>query len=315
MKMLTVIVNYCTAPHVLNALTALVPQLRELGDSAVWVVDNNSPDHSASVLRAAFVDRGYGPEVRLLESPVNAGFGAGNNVAIREALALQSPPNYLYLLNPDAEPDPGAMAALVDFLDREPRAAIAGTAVHDPDGTPHASAFVFPSLTGEFEDALSFGPMARLLRDQRFALEKLTESRPVDWVSGASMAIRREVLEHIGLFDEAFFLYYEEVDLCQRARQAGYASWFVREASVSHIGSVVTGVTGQSRTPSFWFDSRARYWRKHHGAHTLWAANALCLAGLAGLRTRRLLLGKGLGGRPKFARDLMRHSLSKNGRA
>jgi len=309
MKLLTIIVNYCTAPHVLEGLEKLVPQLEALGDSAVWVVDNKSPDDSVSVLRAAFRARGYGDHVRLIEAPKNGGFGYGNNVGIRAALALPAPPAYFYLLNPDAKPEPGAIDALVRFLDREPNAAIAGTSICDPDGTPHTSAFPFPTLLGEFEASLSFGPVARLLRDDRFAPQNLARTSRVDWVSGASMALRREALSRIGLFDEDFFLYFEELDLCHRAARAGCEIWLVREAVVTHIGSVATGVTGGRRKPRYWFESRARYWRKNQGTTTLWAANALCLAGMAGLRARQRLLGKDRDDRPHFIRDFVRYNM------
>ncbi len=309
MKLLTIIVNYCTAPHVLHALESLVPQLEEVGDAEVWIVDNKSPDDSLDILARALKERRYGNRVRLIESPTNGGFGAGNNVAIREALALPTPPDYVYLLNPDATPEPGAVQAVVRFMDGEPRAAIAGTAIQDPEGTPHASAFCFPTLLGEFENSLAFGPLARILRDRRFAPEVMTESGPVHWVSGASMVLRREVLERIGLFDEEFFLYFEEVDLCRRAHRGGYQTWFMREAKVSHIGSVITGVTTDRRRPGYWFDSRARYWRKHHGTAGLWASNLLCMGATATFRARRFLMRKELGGQPHFLKDFIRYNL------
>ena len=84
---------------------------------------------------------------------------------MREAMALPTPPDYVYLLNPDATPDPGAVQALVAFMDAHPSAAIAGSAIHDPDGTPHCSAFRFPSLLSELEAGLRFGPASALLRD------------------------------------------------------------------------------------------------------------------------------------------------------
>lgn len=313
MKLLTIIVNYCTAPHVLEGLEKLVPQLEALGDSAVWVIDNKSPDDSVKVLREGFAARGYGEHVQLIEAPRNGGFGYGNNVGIRAALALPVPPDYFYLLNPDAKPEPGAIAELVRFLDREQGAAIAGTFICDPDGTPHASAFPFPTLLGEFEAYLSFGPVARMLRDERFAPHNLKHTGRVDWVSGASMALRREALARIGLFDEDFFLYFEELDLCHRAARAGCEVWVVRESVVTHIGSVSTGVTGGRRKPKYWFESRARYWRKNQGKATLWAANAMCLAGMAGLRAKQRLLRKDLDDRPHFMRDFIRYNVLPSG--
>jgi GT2 family glycosyltransferase len=309
MKLLTVIVNYRTAPHVLEGLSELVPQLASLGDAEVWIVDNKSPDDSVSVLKREIAARGYGDRVRLIESPINGGFGAGNNVAIREALRLPSPPELFYFLNPDACPDPGAVAALVDFFAREPDAAIAGTAIHDPDGTPHASAFRFPTLWSELEGSLRVGVISDLLDDHKVSMPIPETSQPVDWVSGASVAFRRSVFETVGVFDEDFFLYFEEVDLCHRAHRAGQKTWYVREASVGHIGSVVTGVAFERRVPPYWFASRAHYLEKAYGGAFLAAANVITVLGSLGSRARHLIKGEGFGGQPHFIKDFVRYSL------
>ncbi len=308
MKVLTVIVNYRTAKHVLTALDALVPQLRARGgDAKAVVVDNLSPDDSVKVLREGLKARGYEDCVRLIESKRNGGFGAGNNVAIREALHSKSPPEYVYLLNPDATPDPGALDALVSFMDAHRKVGIAGSFVHDPDGTPHCSSFRFPSLLSEVEGGLRLGVVSSLLRDHTVYMPVPDQSCPVDWVSGASMMLRTSVLERVGLFDETFFRYFEEVDLCRRVREAGHEIWFVREASVGHVGSVATGLGEARRTPAYWFESRAHYLRKAHGTRYLTVSNAV-FAGCFALHRVRQVVGRKNFEAPHFLRDFVRYN-------
>ena len=134
----------------------------------------------------------------------------------------------------------------------------------------------------------------------------------VDWVPGASMIMRRAVLEQAGLFDETFFLYYEETDLCHRATKAGFKIAFVRDASVEHIVGATTGVTNlKRRTPGYMLDSRRHYFLKHHGRAYLWAANAAYAAGLASFRVRRRLQGKPeqdfQGALPDFVRHCLKN--------
>ena len=315
MKLVVVTVNYGAARHVLHALEALVPQLEALGEAEAWVVDNRSPDDSVAVLRAAIAERGWGGVVRLLESPVNGGFGAGNNLAFRRGLALPSPPEVFYLLNPDATPDPGAVAAMLDFLERHPEVGVAGGRLRDPDGSTQCSTFRFPTLWSELEGHAQLAVLSRLLRDRRVHLDPPTREAPVDWVSGASMMIRREVLLRAGLFDENFFLYFEEVDLCRRVREAGYGIWFVPGASVEHLSGVTTGVGDRRRrVPRYWFESRSHYHRKTSGELGLWAYHAVALLG-ACLHRLRELVGRKAFEKPHFVRDLLRTSFLPGGRA
>jgi hypothetical protein len=308
LKLLTIIVNYRTAPYVLESLEALLPQLDALGNAHTWVVDNKSPDDSLEVLERGIRERGFGDRVRLIASPVNEGFGAGNNVALREALALDDPPEYFYLLNPDAVVDPGAVRALVDHLDQHPRVGIAGSYVHDPDGTPHCSSFRFPSVWSEVEAGFRLGMVTRLLRDKTVYMEVPEQTCSVDWVTGASFVARREMFEQVGVFDEGFFLYFEETDLCRRARLAGWDVSFVREASVGHAKSVSTGVSEERRTPPYWFASRRRYLEKAYGPGYQWAASVAWTLGFATFRVQQRLRRKKTV-EPHMLEDFWRHTL------
>ena len=151
-----------------------------------------------------------------------------------------------------------------------------------------------PSPLGELEAAAGLGVLTRLLR--RFAVSPppTNAAQECDWVSGACMAVRREVFDSVGLFDEGFFLYFEEVDFCRRARQAGWACWCLADARVVHFEGASTGIrTARRRLPSYWFASRRRFFLKAYGAAGLIAADVLWTLGRASLVTRRAL---GLGG-------------------
>ena len=121
--------------------------------------------------------------------------------------------------------------------------------------------------------------------------------------------MRRSVLDRIGLFDERFFLYFEETDLCLRARRAGFATLFVRESEVTHIGSVSTGMKHWSRVPGYWVDSRQHYFRKSHGLAYACLATAAHIAGGTLHRLRCLVTGRKPADPPHFLRSLLRHAL------
>lgn len=313
MRLLVITVNYCTAPHIVRALDVLPSQLNELGEAEWWIVDNCSPDNSIEVLREAIATRRLEERVRLIESPVNGGFGAGNNVAFRAALKRKNRPEYFYLLNPDAIPDPGAVAALIEFIERHPTVGAAGGALRDEQGRLQTSAFRFPNLLSEIESSLAIGVVTRLLEDHRVSMELPPSPARVDWISGASMMIRREAIERAGMFDEEFFLYYEEVELCRRFYDAGYEVFCVPDAVVCHVSGVTTGVSGPAararRVPRYWFESRARYLRKRHGALGLAAFNVAAAVCVGLYRVREYAGRREPPYRPYFLRDLIRYSL------
>ncbi len=310
MRVLGVIVNYRTPELTLRAARALAADLAPLGACRVDVVENDSRDGSAETLAAGLAAEPTAVPVRLVVSPVNGGFGAGNNVALRAALAAPDAPEYLYLLNPDAEPDPGAAAALVAHMDAHPNVAVAGSAVHGGDGELRSTAFRYPNALSELERGVRLGFVTRLLAAHTSRTPLPERSGPVDWVTGASCMLRRSALETIGLFDETFFLYFEETDLCRRATRAGFEVHYVRESRVAHIGGVATGVRDTSRPlPRFWLDSRRHYLRKHHGRLYLALADLFWIGGFATWRVRRALQRRPDTDPPHALRDMLRHAL------
>jgi len=248
--------------------------------------------------------------VRVLQSGTNGGFGAGNNFGIRAGLCDGTKPDYVYILNSDAFPAKDAIRKLIAQLETDQTAGLAGSYIHGEDGDTHLTTFRFPSVLGEFEGAINFGPISQLLRNNIVRIETPQTTFTVDWLAGASLLIRQSVLEQVGLFDENFFLYFEETDLSRRAKRAGFKTVFVRESEVAHIGSASTGMKTWDRVPDYWFDSRFYYFTKNHG--TVYAAGAT-IAHLAGgffHWLRCLLTRKSRNKAPYFLTTMARHDLS-----
>jgi GT2 family glycosyltransferase len=310
MELLCVIVNYRTTEMTLEAVGAARRALA-LFDHRIDVVDNDSGDGSYEALSRATAEWS---DVHVLQTGYNGGFGYGNNYAIRRTLAAEDPPEYVYILNSDAFPEPDAVEALVRFLRSHRRAGIAGSAIHGIDGEPHITAFRFPSWKSELGSSLRLGLIARMLPGAEVPIRpRPSERREVDWLAGASMLIRREVLEKVGLFDERFFLYFEETDLCRRARLAGFSTYYVPESRVAHVGHGSTGLKDKQRPmPRYWFDSRRYYFLKNHGRAYSWAVNAIHAAGLATFKVRARIQKKDDPNPVRFLADFVRYNFVVN---
>ena len=306
-----IIVNYRTAELVIDCLRTLDPEVRSEADCRVVVVDNASGDGSVEKLRAAIAAENW-TWAEVLSLEINGGFAAGNNAAFRPLLKSSTPPDYFHLLNPDTYIHPGAVTRLIDYLEAHSAVGIVGSRLENPDGTPQSSAFRFHGVLSEFERGLRLGLATRLLCRWMVAPPTRGETHPTDWVNGASMMIRREVLESIGLFDEGFFLYFEETDFCQRAKRAGWPSWFVPESRVVHLEGRSTGVTGaeraRKRLPAYYLASRRRYFRKHHGAGYEFSANLAHLIAYSFWRARKWLQRKPNQDPPHYLRDMFLHT-------
>lgn len=307
-SVLTVILNWRTPDMTLDAAKAALVAMEGIA-GAVTIVDNDSGDGSFERMTAEVARRGWG-RVRVLQSGRNGGFGAGNNFGIRAGLPGGAAPDYCYVLNSDAFPAPGAIRALLDRMEADPGIGIAGSYIHGPEGDVHPTAFRFPSVLSEFEGSVRFGPVSRLLARHVVPMPVPERTVTVDWLAGASMLLRRAMLDRIGGFDETFFLYYEETELCRRAARAGWRTVYVRESEVAHIGSVSTGMKTWARIPGFWLDSRLYYFTRVHGVGSALAATVLRLVGGAIWRLRCLLERRDPVDPPHFLRDLFRHYLT-----
>jgi hypothetical protein len=248
--------------------------------------------------------------VTLVLAPKNGGFAYGNNLGIRTVYE-RGRPNYVYLLNPDTKVRPGAIAALVEFLEHHPQVGIAGGSFETEDGKEWPFAFRFPTLLTEIEHGVQLGFVTRCLPRWTVARSMNSVAQPTDWISGASMMIRPAVLSAVGGLDENFFLYFEETEFCHRARRAGFSTWYVPESRVMHVIGKSTNVDEKTRfsrrLPGYWFDSRRRYFAITHDVGFAALIDIVAIAScLIGLSKRTLLRRPST---PHYIRDLLAHSV------
>jgi hypothetical protein len=310
-RALVSIVNYRTAPLTVGCLRSLATEVGV--DARVVVVDNDSRDGSADAIEAAIDENGWGGWARVVRAPSNGGFSSGNNQAISAARGHGIVPEYVLLLNPDTVVQPGCLRALLDFMDGHPGVGIAGGQVLNADGSVRRSAFRFHSALGELERMARLGPVSRFMARVSVSYPPPGVPAPADWVSGANMIIRSRVLDDIGLMDEDYFLYYEETDMCLRARRSGWSCWYVPSSKIVHLVGQSTGVTGPQgltrRVPRYWFESRRRFFVKNHGAVYALAADLAWLAGFSVAALRRRVLGRGATDPPSLLWDFLKFTL------
>jgi len=228
------------------------------------VLDNASEDGSVDAVRAAF------PDVQVIAQEHRAGFGANHNTVIRATSG-----RYVYVLNEDTTSDAWGLDRMVAHLDANPRVAALGPRLVYPDGRLQDSAWRFPSPAVA---ALGLVTLGRAAVKQSGG----SASRDVDWVMGAALLLRREALDAVGLFDEGFFIYSEETDLCRRLRRAGWRTRYFPQVTVVHHESQFSSGIPERRVNEMW-RSRHRYWRKHHSPAGARLA-ALCTGAQYGLR-------------------------------
>jgi len=226
----------------------------------VWVVDNGSADGTAERVRETF------PTVRLIASDENLGFVGGNNRALAAILDAPAVPRYVWLLNPDTVVRSGATSALTAPLAAEPELAVSGAKLLYPDGSLQHSGFRFPGL---LQLAFDLYSLPERLYDTplngRYPRHLYQRGAPfyVDHPLGAAMMVRMRAIEEVGLMDEGFFMYCEEIDWCWRMREAGWRACCVPTAEVIHHAGQSSGQVEVSSFVNLW-TSRARLYARHH---------------------------------------------------
>ena len=308
-RVLVVIVNYRTAAFVVRALASIERSLDELQGGSVMVVDNDSRDGSGEAIRAAIREHGWERWASVLRAPVNGGFGYGNNLGYRHSMTTGERPAMVLFLNPDTELRVGVISTLRSRLLADPSIGIVGSAIENQRGEPSAAAHNIHSPLSELESAARLGLLSKLLVRWSVTPPQSDRAHRCGWVSGACMGVRPEVLAATGGFDEGFFLYFEEVDLCARAARLGWQCWFEPSVRVMHLEGASTGIAEAKRPkPAYWYASRRRLLVKLYGIAGLVAADLLWIVGRATLVVRRTLMGSGhASGRlePRMARDML----------
>ncbi len=262
-----VIINYNTCDHLRNCLESMRAYQGE-----VIVVDSGSTDGSLELLRTQF------PRVTVRLTEGNLGYGAAANLGIRVSQS-----EYVLLLNSDTLIRPETATALASFLDSHPRAGLAGPRLVNPDRTLQLSTFPNPTPLDIFLDTTNLTRVIRRIPglDERYLRTwSHVQPRRVPWVSGAAMAIRRSAFDAVFGFDEAFFMYFEEVDLCYRLAEAGWETWFAPVTEIVHVGGASTRQRRAEMTVEF-YRSLYRFYQQHYSS--LQSAELVALVKLVAL--------------------------------
>jgi GT2 family glycosyltransferase len=293
MDLLIVTVSYNTRELLADCLHSILAGLRYsnlVGE--VWVVDNASADDSAEMVRQMF------PDVCLIAHHENLGFAGGNNLALRKVGLLpptppsdpgfSDQPRHILFLNPDTRVIGDALGTLVRFLDSTPTAGAVGAGLVHGDGTFQHSAFAFPGL---MQILLDFFPLHHRVLDSRlngrYPRRWYQSGQPfgVDHPLGAALMVRGDVLAQVGSFDQRFFMYCEEIDLCRRIKAQGWQIYCLPQARIVHL---VAQSTQQFREPMFvaLWKSRFLMFEKHESKIFRWFARRLVGLGLWSERRR-----------------------------
>ncbi len=250
-----VILNWNARDYLVEALQSIVGQSWRCAVEVIVVDNASNLDDSVEMVRRDF------PQAQLIAQPVNVGFSAGNNIGLRAARG-----RHIFFLNPDTVVHEGALDVLAEWMDAHPRAGVCGPKLLNPDGTLQKSCRAFPSFgAGLFRSTF----LGRLFPNNRWTRSYLMEDfshdreASVDWLSGAALCARREALEEVGVWDEDFFMYCEDVDLCYRMKAAGWDRVYVPQAVVTHrIGG--SSDYAQGKAIRRHHASMLRFYLKHH---------------------------------------------------
>jgi len=276
-KISVIIVSWNTRELLAKALHSLPCDNAEL-ELEIFVVDNGSQDGSVEMIHRQF------PGAPLIENEENLGFAAANNLAMECVHG-----DFILLLNSDAELLPGALEAMASLLISVPSAGLIGAKILNPDKSLQLSYVDFPNLWREF---LILSGLGRRIFGSWYPSHKPKQNRiprPVDYVSGACLLLRRSAYDSVGGFDDTYFMYAEEVDLCYRIWQGGWQVWYQPEAEVLHMGGGSSRSIPTKREADL-YQSRVIYFLKHHG----WMSAALLAVMIILLTTAKSIIHKSL---------------------
>ena len=280
-----VVLNYKTPDLVVDCLRSLADQIDPESHEVV-VVDNCSGDDSADRIDASIVEHGWGEWARVVRSPINGGFAAGNNVGIQATNT-----KVRILMNSDTIVREGAIAMMIRTLEEHPEIHMLAPQLEWPDGTHQISTFRYRTPITELMYASKLGFIGRLFPNHVVARELHEFTIGLDWASFACIAIRKEVFDRVGFLDEGYFMYFEDMAMCRKATSAGFTIGYQPEAQVVHLRGGSSPVKERSiqckQRPSYYYAARSHYLRSFYGVIGLALANILwtlgwCLGSLRG---------------------------------
>ena len=276
-RLAVVIVSWNVRELLASCLRSLSADLRKSELTAtVWVVDNASTDGTPELVENAF------PDVHLIASDENLGFAAGNNRALNAILPALDSYSAIWLLNPDTEVQAGATSSLLGALETHVSVAVVGAKLLYPDGLLQDGAFRFPGLS---QLAFELFPLPERLYSTplngRYPRRLYDGAAPftIDHPLGASMMVRTRTIDEVGLLDEGYHMYCEEIDWCWRMHKAGWKALCVPTAEVLHHAGQSTSQVPVSSFVNLW-KSRARLYARYHRALTWRIAQSMVRLGM-----------------------------------
>lgn len=281
-----IIVNYKTPKMVIDVLNSIKLDVANI-DAQVLIVDNDSQDDSVTRINEWITSEDKKKKFRLIESSHNSGFSGGNNIGINAVDA-----DYYLLLNSDTIVQPGALESLLETAKENNDAGLVGARLEWPDGQPQESCFHFHTPVSEFLKAASVGLFSRLLAPYIVARPVVDHVESYQWVSFACVLIRSQVIKDIGLLDDEFFMYFEDVEFSYRAQKAGWKVIYQPNAHVVHLRGGSSPLKSQAKLrkklPRYFYESRTRYFYLVYGYWGLIFANIAWILGAAisGLREK-----------------------------
>jgi len=295
MSLVVVIVCYRVPDLTIDCLHSLKGEIEQLPDTRVMICENGTGGDSAELIQKAIGANGWGAWVSLCTISPNRGFAGGNNVILREILKQDVLPDYVLLLNADTIVRPGALAELVRAAKANPEAGIICPRLEWPDGEPQISCFRFISPVSEMLDAARTAPLTRMFKRWGVPIDVSDAPMEPQWASFACALIRSKLLSELGILDEGYYLYFDDVDYCRTARNAGWKTLYWPVAHVVHLrgrsNPVKTLTAQRKRRPPYFYASRSRYLAKFYGVCGLLLANTLWSLGRA-LSILREVLGR-----------------------
>jgi len=270
LNLLVVIINYKTPELTSQAVLSVIPQLNE--KDKICLIDNLSEDNSIDFLTKFIKNNKFKNKVNLIASPINGGFSAGNNIGIKSAEAA-----YYLLLNSDAYLKENAIEQLINKIKESTSIGVVAPQLIWEDGKQQTSCFNYLTPSNTFLNTANTGFISRLfhllnINEVAIPFDQHKSTKP-EWLSFACILLRGNLIQDIGLMDEGYFMYYEDMDYCHRANMAGWTLSYEHDARVVHLNQGASNQVTIKRLPRFYFNSRRRYFLKFHGYLGLVLAN------------------------------------------
>jgi N-acetylglucosaminyl-diphospho-decaprenol L-rhamnosyltransferase len=314
MHVTIVTVTYRAEAFISVYLRSLDALLRSCPCFRAVIVDNCSPDKTLSVIDAHVGSSPYSDRIKIIRCQSNLGFGSGCNLGA----SSDRDADYYWFLNPDTSFSADSANALLDRLSQAPSLAACGSVLSGPDNHYLSGAFRFPKAATVFLNQAGIGYLSKLFYGSQLVYPLPAADHEVDWLSGASFLIRRDAFWAVQGFNEAYFLYFEEVDLFLRLNRAGFKFGTCKDSVVFHDAGASTGVGRAElvdvipRLPRYWYDSRRYFYISNYGyLYATWVDVAL-ISGQLLQQIKNFFLGRKTKKPRYFLSDICRYAIKRS---